>query len=290
VLAPEDLPSALDPSHLPLIERLLTEHPRTPSEYQLANLYLFRAAHRYTVHNAPLPCVTGTTYDGVRHALPLGPLDAAALPAIAAIAACIYPLAEGEARQLAAASALALSYNSDDSDYLYDAVRLSTLAGAKTKAQQARAFEAAASPRLAPLEAIGPEAAYGILDLWLRQSGRAPKATDSAACREAIACAPELGLQGMAVIAEGRPSGFLLAGPARNGVRVVHFAKGRRDQAGLYPWMFARFAAVCGAKILNFEQDLGSPGLAQAKRALAPASVLHKYRLQLRPTTVEDRP
>ena len=288
--APEDSPSALDPSHLPLIERLLTEDPRTPSEYQLANLYLFRAVHRYTVHKAPLPCVTGVTYDGVRHALPLAPLDAAALPAIAAIATCIYPLAEDEARHLATTSALTLSCNPDDSDYLYDATRLSTLAGAKTKAQQARAFEAAAAPRLVPLEAIGPEAAYGILDLWLHQSGRAPEAADATACREAIACAPELGLQGMAVIAEGRPGGFLLAGPERDGVRVVHFAKGRRDHAGLYAWMFARFAAVCGAKTLNFEQDLGSPGLAQAKRALAPASMLPKYRLHLRPTTVEDRP
>src|ERR1700678_3321454 len=123
VPAPEDSPSALDPSHLPLIERLLTEDPRTPSEYQLANLYLFRAVHRYTVHKAPLPCVTGVTYDGVRHALPLAPLDAAALPAIAAIATCIYPLAEDEARHLATTSALTLSCNPDDSDYLYDATR-----------------------------------------------------------------------------------------------------------------------------------------------------------------------
>jgi uncharacterized protein len=283
VPAPEDLPNALDSSHLPLIARLLAAHPRTPSEYQLANLYLFRAAHRYAVHLAPLPCVTGTTYDGVRHALPLGPLDAATLPAIARIAACIYPLAEAEARQLAAASGLALSYNQDDSDYLYDAARLSVLVGAKTKAQQARAFETAAAPRLVPLEAIGSEGAFGILDLWLRQSGRAPEATDAAACREALARAPELGLHGMAVIAEGTPGGFLLAGPPREGVRVVHFAKGRRDHPGLYAWMFAHFAAVCGAEMLNFEQDLGSPGLAQAKRALAPASVLHKYRLHLRP-------
>jgi hypothetical protein len=60
---------------------------------------------------------------------------------------------------------------------------------------------------------------------------------------------------------------------------VVHFAKADRTLEGVYPYLFSRFAAGAGATWLNFEQDLGKPGLRQAKRALDPVRTLRKCRL-----------
>jgi len=65
-----------------------------------------------------------------------------------------------------------------------------------------------------------------------------------------------------------------------DGSRIVHYAKGRRAYAGAYPWMFAHYAAQAGVARINFEQDLGKPGFAQAKRAFAPAAKLRKFRLK----------
>ena len=127
---------------------------------------------------------------------------------------------------------------------------------------------------------IGPAVAMHEGSTLLADVGRAPAATDYHECREALAWRAALRLEGwMAVLGSGEPVAFLLAGPEVAGTRIVHFAKGRRAHAGAYPWLFAQFAAVCGAARLNFEQDLGNPGFAQAKRALAPAGQLRKYRL-----------
>src|ERR1700704_5848107 len=60
----------------PAIEAALAGGAAAPSEHCFANLYLFRERHDYRLHDEPIPHVSGVTYDGQRHALPLAPLDA----------------------------------------------------------------------------------------------------------------------------------------------------------------------------------------------------------------------
>jgi hypothetical protein len=253
---------------------------RQPSEYSLANLYLYRDRHAYRLVEDPIPHLLGMTYDGERHALPLAPLDDdGAVATLLDSVDCLYPLEETEAEALGRRLGIAIDWRDEDSDYLYDAPRLARLDGAKAKRAQARAFEEQAAPQLAALE---EDAALAVLDGWLADVGRSAADTDFHECREAIALGKLFGLAGHMTIVAGDPVAFLLAGPAVNGTRIVHFAKGRRAFAGAYPWMFARFAAICGADRLNFEQDLGKPGFAQAKRALAPVARLRKYRVRRR--------
>jgi hypothetical protein len=169
-----------------------------------------------------------------------------------------------------------------DADYLYAAGRLAALKGGalKRKRSQAKGFQAGVNPVAVPLDTA---LAQAVLDGWLADVGRDSALTDYAACREALVQRDALELEGLLVLSgDGTPLGFLLASALADGCKAVHFAKGRRAQAGVYPWMFARFAATAGVARLNFEQDLGKPGFAQAKRAFDPIARLAKYRLTRR--------
>ncbi len=255
---------------------LLHASPRAPSEYSLANLYLYRARHAYRLVDGELPHLVGRTYDGRDHALPLCPLDRGAAEHLLEGVDCIYPLHEGEARHLSASRRFCLDQRPEDDDYLYEVRKLAALAGAKTKRAQAAAFERM-GPHLASFDAA---AAHAVLAGWLDDAGRGPDHADGHECAEAIDRCAELGLSGLVVRLASEPVAFLLAGPPREEQRIVHFAKGRRSLAGAYPWMFSRFAGMAGTRLLNFEQDLGNAGLAQAKRALGPLAKVPKFRLR----------
>ena len=280
--SPATTPEEGDPLSLAHADRLLPLLAATGSalsEYSLANLLLFRHRHDYRFIEAPLSHIRGMTYDGERHAMPLAPIDAAGARELLRSCDCIAPLGEG-APELAARLGLVCDWNEADSDYVYDADRLATLAGAKAKRAQAQAFEHEARPDAVPIHEGNAALAEVVLRGWFGDVGRAVEDTDFDECREALALRGALGLEGLVVMVRDQPVAFLLSGLGADGNRIVHFAKGRRAFPGAYPWMFARYAATASVPRLNFEQDLGKPGFAQAKRALAPAARLRKYRLR----------
>jgi hypothetical protein len=269
-------------AHGSLIEPLLAALDVPLSEYSFANLYLFRAVHDYRVRLDPIPHVLGVTYDGVRHAMPLVGCGRREIEMLLEHAACLYPLTQEMALEAAACAGVVAHWNEDDSDYTYDARRLASLAGTKLKdkRREAAAFEARARPYVEPLGSVNRHHAYEILERWTSQVARSKAQTDYDACREALDHQEALGMCGMLVLDDmGRPCAFLLARRIGKNGMAVHFAKGNRDYDGVYPYLFSRFAATAGASWLNFEQDLGKPGLRQAKRALDPVRQLRKLRL-----------
>lgn len=279
---PQPAPIALDVSMLPQLAQWLALHPRSPSEYNLSNLFLYRARHGYALcEDEGGMAITGTTYDGERHVLPLGRLTPERALSLLDRADCIYPLDEEEAVALCADTPFVMAFNPADSDYLYEADALARLAGAKKKRAQARAFEQMAFPTVRVLGSDTIACAHDVLDGWLMDVARAPGATDLAECREALALMDVLNLSGLVILAGEAPVGLLIAGDGHDGERVVHFAKGRRAHAGVYPWMFAHFALAAGGGRINFEQDLGNAGLAQSKRAFAPVAQRHKFRVRI---------
>jgi hypothetical protein len=252
---------------------------RPPAEYAFANLYLFRARHRYRIVTGEVPHLSGITYDGLRHALPLAPLDRAGADALLADHDCLFPFG-GDGPGLAQALGLACRSHDADSDYVYDAARIAKLSGSKARRAQARAFELEQSPSVHPItRETGAELEHVVAG-WIADIGRDATSTDLAECREAIAMAASLGLDGALVrTGAGEPVAFLLASRRADGEHIVHFAKARRAHSGAYPWMFARYAETSGAGRLNFEQDLGNPGFAQSKRSYGPIERRPKYRI-----------
>lgn len=273
--------TALNIEMLPQLSRLLALRTRLPSEYQLPNLFLYRHRHEYELRaDAGGMSINGVTYDGERHALPLGPLTPDRAQRLLEKVDCIYPLEEQEAADLCASAALTMDYNRADSDYLYQAGNLGPLANAKKKRSQARSFDLACNPRIERVDETNLEYAHTVLDGWLNDVARPKQATDFAECIEALVWRDELKLCAMVIIADDMPAGLLIAGHAHENERVIHFAKGRRRYAGVYPWMFSRFAQQADVELINFEQDLGNPGLAQSKQAFAPLGLRHKFRVR----------
>ena len=207
------------------IEGLIAPLRSPLSEYGFANLWLFRDRHDYRFVDGYLPHLTGRTYDGERHAMPLTPLDAATALRLLDEVDCLYPIGK-EAHALAEAARLDIRWNDDDADYVYRAEALAKLDGAKAKRAQARAFDSEQAPIAEPLSAANLHSARAVLDGWFADVGRDPDATDLDACREALAQREALGLDGLLVTTgAGEPAAFLLAGTNADGSRVVHFAK-----------------------------------------------------------------
>jgi hypothetical protein len=251
------------------------------SEHAFANLYLFRAVHQYRIRHAPIPHIVGLTYDAARHAMPLAPCDASTTLRLLESVDCLYPLA-GVTQKVEGSS---ISWNDDDSDYLYDARRLAALDGSRLrgKRRQASSFASAAKPSIRTLDRENRRQAHAVLDLWSKQVAPLHRQTDQEACREALDCLEALGMGGVLVTAAGKACAFLLFSRLSEDTVVVHFAKGDRELDGVYPYLFSQFAAQAGVPWLNFEQDLGQIGLRRAKRALDPVRRLHKFRLSLDP-------
>lgn len=274
---PGKIPSLpVDLSMLGRLRELLDANTRSPSEYSLPNLYLYRRRHAYRLVDGSEPYMTGMTYDGARHVLPLGLVTQDHLSSWTNDFDCIYPLEESEARTITEGTNCTVNQCDDDTDYTYDTISLAVLKGAKDKRAQANRF-AARDPAVHPFE---PDAAREVLECWVEQAARGPDYADAHECAEAIKLHSELNLDGPIIYVDGKPVAFLLAGMPRNGERIVHFAKGRRDIMGAYPWMFAHFAEHCGVDRLNFEQDMGNPGLGRAKRALNPSARRKKFRVE----------
>jgi hypothetical protein len=61
---------------------------------------------------------------------------------------------------------------------------------------------------------------------------------------------------------------------------LIHFQKADRAYSGLSSWQaheLGRLLLSRGFRLINFEQDLGIPGLREYKRSLQPSRYLRKY-------------
>ncbi|MCE9585336.1 phosphatidylglycerol lysyltransferase domain-containing protein [Candidatus Nomurabacteria bacterium] len=66
---------------------------------------------------------------------------------------------------------------------------------------------------------------------------------------------------------------------------ISHFAKANYSYPGIYDWMIQEDAKLLlnkGYKFLNFEQDLGLPGLKQNKKSFSTGLFLKKYLIMLK--------
>lgn len=279
---------ALQPTIAPLVEAVAAGAVEGRlSEHSFANLFLFRQVHRYRFHALPLPHLTGRTYDGVRHVLPLAALDDRAIAQIVPLltrGACLYPIA---AWQLDALDPARFEWTAspDDSDYLYPAQNFRAYRGTRLapKRNLTRQLLRAHAMRAEPWTPALAADCRAILAAWMVDRKKASGEADEAACLAALRLAPRLGLEGFVHYADGEPAGFVLAEEVAPGTFVMRFAKGR-EVKGLYPWMFQHFCEESPRAVrwLNFEQDLGFANFRHTKRSYAPSALLAKYRVRLR--------
>ena len=258
------------------------------SDHAFSNLYLFRQVHAYRYLPGPYPCVSGQTYDGVRHLLPLFPLHQAPLSELRALLAghdCFFPVARRDT-ELLDSQRFVCTQSRDDADYLYPGAnfrdyRGRALAKKRNLMKQLLAAHDLSCKPYAP--ALRPDA-LALLEGWMRDKVKGQGEADQAACAEALQHAADFGLAGFVHYAEGRPAGFLLAQEIQPTVFVMRFAKGLEAFKGIYQYMFHHFCTHFERPVawLNFEQDMGLANFRRTKLSYQPASLLEKFRVRLR--------
>ncbi len=103
---------------------------------------------------------------------------------------------------------------------------------------------------------------------------------DYLSAREALSMIDELGLTGMLVYAGSEPVAYCLGEELEPETFVIHYEKGVYGYKGLKQFVVQAFAKSLPEryKYINREQDLGLPGLREAKMGLRPAKFVKQFR------------
>ncbi|WBY02336.1 phosphatidylglycerol lysyltransferase domain-containing protein [Ramlibacter tataouinensis] len=280
-----ELTLQLAPRVQPLLQaRIAGLGERAPADLSYCNLWLFRRAHGWRFHEGEWPLISGRSYDGDSHVLPLFDLataPAAALQDMTGRHGSLFPLS---GREIAVLDPLRfrVDANPDDADYVYPAEQFRRYPGRvlHKKRNLMAQFTSAHAVTALPYAPTLRDEALAVLDGWLADKHKQPGEADDLPCREALAHAAELGLEGFMVRADGAPAGFLLAEELQPGAWVIRFAKGLARYTGVAQYLFQHFAlhAPRPAQWLNFEQDLGLPNFRRTKQSYQPAFLLPKWR------------
>lgn len=272
----------------PLISSICSGLNIELSEYNFANLYLFRQVHHYRILSVrkDLFAILGRSYDSRVFFMPLyAPEDWAAcvVDALSAGADYIFPIPEAQFEKLRQ-SGLAVSYRADDSDYMYEAESIRTYAGRHLDGQRnfVRRLLEQHTVTMLPLTQQTQDKALFVLHAWAaNKAGN----SDTGPCQEAIVLAETLGLDGYIYEVDDHPAGLLLGGPLTADTYLFHFAKNLSAYRGLTKFCYHDVAQRIAPKFrfLNWEQDLGIEGLRNAKTSFHPAFRAKKGFLAISP-------
>jgi hypothetical protein len=267
----------------PLLHPLFQLLEEGISELSFAALYLFRHQYGYRVSlvGGGLYGFSGRDAAGDFFLLPFG------LPAPDILGALFRAHGRLKAVSEAQASLLAgLGYSPEEDrdsfDYLYSLRDLADLPGKRfhKKRNLVRAFVGSYRYEGRPLlEEYQPQA-RAVLEGWRR--GR-PEPGDYEAADEALRLSEELGLCGCLYYVEGSPAAYVLGEELAWGrMYAIHFEKALAEYKGLYQFVNQSFAAILPEdyELINREQDLGDPGLRQAKLSYRPVDFVRKYTVQ----------
>jgi hypothetical protein len=270
-----------------LTKRNLGMYERTLAELTFANLWLFRRSHKWKFHEGDWPCISGVGYDGLKHATPLFDLRDASHQVVDSLLekfGCLFPLSDVEI-ELISTDRYRVESIVSDSDYLYPAKQFQHYQGSAlhNKKNLMTQFLNSYEVSVAPFTQSIKNHAEEILDAWMKDKSLGLGEADELPCRDAIAVANQLGLEGYVYYANHVAAGFILSEELQPGVWVIRFAKGLARFKGISQFMFHHFATCADRNVnwLNFEQDLGLSNFRQTKQSYQPSHLLSKWRLHL---------
>lgn len=188
----------------------------------------------------------------------------------------------------------------DNFDYLYLREELATYPAGKYRKKRAlaRAFTEGYAHETRPLTKERAGDALVVLEAWQEGQGAAKGAegepgesvsqyvteqagvNDYLSAKEALLMIDELGLAGMVFYAEGEAVAYCLGEELEAETFVIHYEKGVLGYKGLKQFVVQAFARSLPEKYkyINREQDLGLPGLREAKMGLRPAKFAKQFR------------
>lgn len=268
-------------------------HPRLTnledgiSEYTFAGLYLFRREYDYEL--AWLPdgrlVISGRKKGKSFFMLPCGPPeDKGILRRLFESHDYVKGLSERNAdayRVELESMGYAVIEDRDNFDYLYLKSDLAALQGKKyhKKRNLVNSFVNNYDFEERFLNQENLDDAFYILNKWREER---EDEGDYLAAREALELYEDLGLKGYLVYVDNEPAAYTLGEPlARGRSFAVHYEKGISGYKGIYQFINRAFASVLPRhyQYINREQDLGDPGLRQAKMTYRPQGFVKKYQV-----------
>ncbi len=257
------------------------------SELTFANLYLFRKVHNYQLSmlNGSI-IVFGRGYDGREYFLPpLGGDGVAALEKMLDDGLMLFGDEESIAGCLDMDSMERVE-DRDSFDYLYLRDEMATLPGNRFHKKKNRIsyFTARHEYQTDLLTSADIAECRKLLLVWHTSVNRIREKAvnfDFEACDEALVMLEELGLQGLVIRVEGIVSAFSLGEKLNDNTAVCHFEKTDPYMEGLAQLINREFAARLfkDCTYINREQDLGEPGLRNAKLSYHPVRLINKFRV-----------
>ncbi len=275
-----------------LVADFFSRYPPRISEYTFTNLFVWRHARPvYFVEVAGalifLIRTDGNDNAGEKFLIFGPPAGEVALPAVInalgdkCVGAC--RLAGAAVAQLQE-QGLQVEADRDNADYVYRVRDLAALAGrryAKKRNQVKRCLQSLHCA-YEPITAANIAECLDLQESWcrVRACGREPGlCSEYIAIREIFKQYRRLGLLGGAVRVDNRLQAYAIGGQLSPGVAVCHFEKAMPGFPGLGQLINQWFAeyGLAAFMFVNREQDLGIPGLRQAKESYYPHHMVEKY-------------
>lgn len=214
--------------------------------------------------------------------------------------------------------------NRGDSDYIYSAESLATLAGNQYKKKRNHIsrfnrsyldYEIRALTSENFADALAVEKSWRNIETlgessdtdcectcecreaaWAERSeDEKSKFSEYCAIREAIEHFDELGMKGAVLYVGGVPAGMTMASEILPGVWDIHFEKVIDEYAvnggyAIINKLFAERLVAAGARLINREEDINIEGLRKAKLSYYPQTILDKTHVTCHPREGGDHP
>lgn len=205
--------------------------------------------------------------------------------------------------------------NRGDSDYIYSAESLATLAGNQYKKKRnhvSRFNRTYSNYEIRPLTPENFADALTVEKSWLnietlgessdtdcectcecREAAWAERSEDEksrlseyCAIREALKNFDALGMKGAVLYVEGKPVGMTMASEIAPGAWDIHFEKVIDEYAvnggyAIINKLFAERLVAAGARLINREEDINIEGLRKAKLSYYPQTILDKMHVRV---------
>jgi hypothetical protein len=258
------------------------------SELTFAGLYLFRTAHEYKLSRiGDSIVVQGRGYDSGRYCLPpLGGDVSNACMLLLDAGLELYGIEDDFAVQYLKNEGYKIIEDRESFDYVYFRDELANLPGNRFHKKKNRINYFAARHKHDVQVLTGQHlcGCLQLLDEWGRVAeveGNRSFSLEMDATVEALTQAVILGLQGVVITVDGIVRAFAIGEHLNRETALCHFEKADHFMEGLSQLVNREFARLLftDCRYVNREQDLGEPGLRNAKLSYHPVEFVKKYRV-----------
>lgn len=173
----------------------------------------------------------------------------------------------------------------DHADYLYQRSELAELKGKRLQYKRSlvRRLQKQHVVQSVPLATTHLDDCRRVYRLWQESKAGQVDRDEACAVNECLELFDELPLSGIAIMIDGRIEGFSISEALSPDTWLVLIEKASPCAPGLFPLLAQEACRRYPPHVLwvNRAQDLGIPGLRQAKRALNPGRMGEKWRIRL---------